>query len=415
MGIDETIEKLETLAPYMEFEQCSDSCGPQQRSTPRARTSRKMRPPQDPSSQDPLQGPPQRPLQNEHFIHHALLPGGKTLPMLKTLLTAACERDCNYCPFRAGRDTIKPKFTPDELAAVFDRLYRKRAVEGIFLSSALSGGGVRTQDGLIKTAEILREHYRFEGYIHLKLMPGAEHAQIERSMQLADRVSVNLEAPTRQSLARLAPHKRLVEELVRPLLAVEQIRSQHTGAPGGWRNRARSGPSQTTQFVVGPGGETDKEIIGTVGYLRKKVSLARTYFSAFSPVRDTPFEGLPAESPMREHRLYQCDFLLRDYGFAADELAYGVDGNLSLAEDPKLAWARIHLAEEPIELNTAEQSQLLRVPGIGPVGARHILAARKESALREMRDLRALGVIAKRAAPFVLLKGRRPDHQMALW
>ncbi|MGV8083790.1 MAG: radical SAM protein [Coriobacteriia bacterium] len=394
--MNETIEKLEEIAPYMEFEQCSDCCLP--RPAPRARASGAK-----------------QPMQSEHFIHHALMPGGQKIPLLKTLLNSACERDCYYCPFRAGRDGRKPGFTPDELAAAFERLHRQGAVQGIFLSSALSGGGVRTQDALIKTAEILRGRYAFEGYLHLKLMPGAEYAQIERAMQLADRVSVNLEAPTRASLARLAPHKRLVEELVRPLQMVEQIRRQHEGAPGGWRNRARSGPSQTTQFVVGPGGESDKEIIDTVGYLRKTVGLARTYFSAFSPVRNTPFEDLPAESPVREHRLYQCDFLLRDYGFAVNEFSYDSEGKLPLAEDPKLVWARTHLAEEPIELNTAERSQLLRVPGIGPAGVKRILDARKESTLREMRDLRALGVITKRAAPFVLLAGRRPGHQMALW
>ncbi len=343
------------------------------------------------------------------------MPGGRKIPLLKTLLNSACERDCYYCPFRAGRDVRKPGFTPDELAAAFDQLRRKGAVQGIFLSSALSGGGVHTQDALIQTAELLRGHYGFEGYIHLKLMPGAEYAQIERSMQLADRVSVNLEAPTRDSLARLAPHKRLVEELLRPLQMVEQIRSQYDGKPGGWRSRSRSGPSQTTQFVVGPGGETDKEIIDTVGYLRKTAGLARTYFSAFTPVRNTPFEDLPAESPMREHRLYQCDFLLRDYGFAPGELPYETDGNLSLAEDPKLLWAQTHLTEEPIEINSAERSQLLRVPGIGPMGAKRILAARKDGKLRDIRDLRSLGVLTKRATPFVLLDGRRPEQQMALW
>ncbi|NTW29000.1 MAG: radical SAM protein [Coriobacteriia bacterium] len=395
MGINDALEKLEEIAPYMEFEQCSD-CAPQQRP---ARAASRL----GQSKQD------------EHFIHHALMPGGRTIPLLKTLLNSACERDCYYCPFRAERDGRKPRFTPDELAATFERLHRQGAVQGIFLSSALSGGSVRTQDALIKTAEILRGHYGFGGYIHLKLMPGAEYAQIERSMQLADRVSVNLEAPTRASLARLAPHKRLVEELVRPLQMVEQIRSRYEGVPGDWRNRARSGPSQTTQFVVGPGGETDKEIIDTVGYLRKKAGLARAYFSAFIPVSNTPFEDLPAESPVREHRLYQCDFLLRDYGFNADEFPYDAEGKLSLAEDPKLVWAHTHLAEEPVELNTAERSKLLRVPGIGPVGARQILDARKEGTLREMRDLRALGILTKRAAPFVLLNGKRPGHQMALW
>lgn len=406
MGTYDTLEKLKQIAPYLEFEQCGEACGssPSRRVASRSATVASNAPRAD-----------ARARRDEHFIGHALMPGGKKIALMKTLLNSACERDCYYCPFRAGRDGHKPRFTPTELATTFMELHTKRVAEGIFLSSALSGGGIRTQDTLIETAEILRDHHGFEGYIHLKLMPGAEYAQIERSMQLADRVSMNLEAPTRQALARLAPHKRLVEELVRPLLAVEHIRSQQEGRPGGWRNRSRSGPSQTTQFVVGPGGESDREILDTVGYLRKKAGLARTFFSAFTPIRNTPFEDLPPESPVREHRLYQCDFLLKDYGFATEELVYGPDGNLPLAEDPKLVWARTHLAEDPVEINTAERAQLLRVPGVGPLGATRILAARRDGRLREIRDLRAIGVIAKRAAPFVLLDGRRPEHQIALW
>jgi len=349
------------------------------------------------------------------MIQYATLPGGKRVPMLKTLLTSACERNCRYCAFSAERDFRRTTFLPDELSAIFDQLYRAGLVQGIFLSSGLAGGGGRTQDRLIQTAEILRTRYRFAGYMHLKLMPGAEFAQVERAMQLADRVSVNLEAPTSEVLARMAPRKQLLEELLQPMRYVEQIRRVRGGQPGTWSNPYRSGPSQTTQFVVGPGGETDRELLRTTDYLRRTVNLARAYFSAFRPVPGTPFQDQPPVSALRERRLYQGDFLLRDYGFRANELIFDDDGNFSLEEDPKLAWARRHLAHAPLEINRAGRHDLLRVPGIGPVGVTRILRARQLGRLREIGDLRKIGVFAERAAPFILMDGRRPVHQLRFW
>jgi predicted DNA-binding helix-hairpin-helix protein len=351
----------------------------------------------------------------EGAIHHAALPGGKRVPLLKTLVTSACERDCYYCPFRAGRDFSRVTFKPDELATLCDQLYRSGLVQGVFLSSGLAGGGVRSQTRIIETAEILRQRYGFRGYIHLKLMPGAEFAQVERAMQLADRVSVNLEAPTTKALARLAPHKQLVEELIQPMRYVEQIRRASGGRPGVWGNPYRSGPSQTTQFVVGPGGETDRELLRTTEYLRRTIGLARAYFSRFNPVPDTPLSDLPPTVAARERRLYQSDFLLRDYGFRAEELVFDGAGNLPLNEDPKLAWARHYLSHTPVEINRAADQELLRVPGIGPVGAQRILRARRQGRLRELQSLSRLGVNAQRAAPFVLLDGRRPPYQLRFW
>jgi predicted DNA-binding helix-hairpin-helix protein len=351
----------------------------------------------------------------EGAIHYAALPGGKRVPILKTLLTSACERNCYYCPFRAGRDFRRATFQPAELAALFDRLYRAGAVQGIFLSSGVAGGGAATQDRLIATAEIMRTRFQFSGYIHLKIMPGAQFAQVERAMQLADRVSVNLEAPTAVALARLAPRKQLVEELVQPMRYVEQIRQMHGGEPGGWSNPRRSGPSQTTQFVVGPGGESDRDLLRTTDYLRRTVGLARVYFSAFSPVIDTPLENHPPESALRERRLYQSDFLLRDYGFRAEEFLFDSQDRLPLDQDPKLAWASRYLTQAPVEINRAERRELLRVPGIGPVGVERILRARRQGRLRDLRDLERLGIITRRAAPFILLDGQLPTHQLSLW
>jgi predicted DNA-binding helix-hairpin-helix protein len=339
------------------------------------------------------------------FVHNAVMPGGKRIALLKTLLTSACERDCGYCAFRKGRDFRRATFTPDELAHIYMQLYRKGTAEGVFLSSGVAGGGPRTQDRLIATAEILRRRYRFQGYIHLKIMPGAERDQIVAAMRLANRVSVNLEAPNAERLTRLAPHKRFDEELLKRLRWIEAIRRE---LPGHW-------PSSTTQFVVGGSDESDVELLTTTEFLHRQAGIARAYFMAFSPVPDTPLEEHPPTPPMREHRLYQASFLLRDYGFTTEELAFGQGGNLLLESDPKLAWAQRNLSHTPVEVNTADRRDLLRVPGIGPVGVDRVLRERRRGRLRELTDLRKLGVVAKRAAPFVLLDGRRPSYQLALW
>jgi predicted DNA-binding helix-hairpin-helix protein len=234
-------------------------------------------------------------------IHNAVMPNGKRIALLKTMLTSACERNCTYCGFRQGRDFRRATFTPDELADLFMRLHRKGIAEGLFLSSGLAGGGPRIQDRLIATAEVLRRRYEFQGYIHLKIMPGAEREQVRAAMRLADRVSVNLEAPNAERLARLAPLKVFADELLKRLRWIEEIRQE----PGRW-------PSSTTQYVVGAVGESDLELLTTTEYLHRQAGIARAYFSSFSPVPDTPLEDHPAASPQREHRLYQSSFLLRD-------------------------------------------------------------------------------------------------------
>jgi len=338
-------------------------------------------------------------------VHNAVMPGGKRIALLKTLLTSACERDCAYCAFRQGRDFRRATFTPDELARLFTQLHRKDIAEGIFLSSGVAGGGPRTQDRLIATAELLRNRYDFRGYIHLKIMPGAEQEQILAAMRLADRVSVNLEAPNSERLARLAPHKLFAEELLQRLRWIEEIRRD---VPGHW-------PSSTTQFVVGAADESDVELLTTTEFLHRQVGLARAYFSGFAPVPDTPLENRPPNPPLREHRLYQSSFLLRDYGFTVEELPFDVGGNLPLESDPKLAWARRHLVHAPVEVNTADRRDLLRVPGIGPKGVEKLMRERRRGRLRDLRDLRQLRIVAQRAAPFILLDGRRPPRQLTLW
>ena len=348
---------------------------------------------------------------DQAFVHPAQLPNGQKIMLLKTLLSSACERDCFYCPFRAGRDFRRATFKPDEFAGLFSKLNQSGVAEGVFLSSGVAGGGVRTMDKLLDTADILRKKHQYKGYLHLKIMPGSEKDQVYRAMQLADRVSVNLEAPSTERLAKLAPHKIFMEELLRPLKWVEEIR-RTVPSYKFWNGRW---PSTVTQFVAGGSDESDLELLTTISWLNKNVRLKRAYFSAFHPIRDTPFENKPAVDPMREHRLYQASFLLRDYGFDLEDLPFTNQHNLPLNADPKQAWAQIYLLNKPIEINKAGKQELIRIPGIGLKGAEAILTARSLSKLRDISSLKKLGIIAERAAPYVLLDGRKAALQLALF
>lgn len=348
---------------------------------------------------------------NNAFTHAAQLPNGQKIVLLKTLLSSACERDCFYCPFRAGRDFRRATFKPDEFAGLFSKMYQSGLAQGVFLSSGLAGGGIRTMDKLLDTADILRKKHGFKGYLHLKVMPGSEKDQVYRAMQLADRVSVNLEAPSTERLAKLAPHKIFIEELMRPLKWAEEIR-RAVPAYKFWNGKY---PSTVTQFVAGGADESDLELLNTTQWLMKNVRLKRAYFSAFHPVLDTPLENKPAVNPMREHRLYQASFLLRDYGFDLEDLPFTADENLPLHTDPKLAWAQTNLIHAPIEINQAEKQQLMKIPGIGIKGAEAILSARRSGKLRNLSALKKLGVIVERAAPYVLLDGRRAAIQTSMF
>jgi len=349
--------------------------------------------------------------QRAAFVHPAQLPNGKSIKLLKTLLSSACERDCFYCPFRAGRDFRRATFKPDEFSDLFSKMNQSGMAEGVFLSSGIAGGGMRTMDKLLDTADILRKKHGFKGYLHLKIMPGSEKDQVYRAMQLADRVSVNLEAPSTERLSKLAPHKIFIEELMRPLRWVEEIR-RTVPSYKFWNGKY---PSTVTQFVAGGADESDLELLHTTQWLMKNVRLKRAYFSAFHPIHDTPLENKAAVHPMREHRLYQASFLLRDYGFELEDLPFASDENLPLHADPKLAWAQTHLIHAPIEVNTAGKRELMKIPGIGIKGADAILSARRIQKLRDLSALKKLGVIAERAAPYVLFDGRHPASQIAMF
>lgn len=365
----------------------------------------------EPAGSEPLTESGSTPTRSERApkalpcISEISTPTGKK-PVLKAMITTACERNCFYCPFRAGRtQTQRISFTPDEMAKTFNTMQRAQVVDGLFLSSGIIKGSTATQDKLIDTAEILRHKFNYRGYIHLKIMPSAEYDQIHRAMQLANRVSINLEGATEARLRQLAPKKDYWRELFQRLQWISQLRQQE-------QLRA----SVVTQFVVGAVGDTDVELLDISEKLYHQLGLRRTYYMAFHPVSQTPFAERAPTSKQREYRLYQASFLLRDYGWNTEEFSFETDGNLSLAVDPKAAWATTHLQQAPIEINRASRAELLRVPGIGPKSADAILVARRQHKFTELAHLHAVGVHdVTRATPYILLNGRRPMQQLALF
>jgi len=343
------------------------------------------------------------------ILTHAVLPTGKTTTLLKSLLTSVCENDCLYCPMRAGRDFRRMSFQPTEFACTAIDLSRAGLIQGIFLSSGVAGGGIRTQDRLIATAQILRHHLGYRGYIHLKIMPGAEFDQVLASMKVADRVSINLEAPNAIRLPILAPRKIFEKDLMSIIRMVNRIR-QTISPTQAWKKRW---PSVCTQFVVGGAGESDKELLSTSQDLHRHQHLQRVYFSALTPHAGTPFANHPAIPKMREQRLYQADYLIRDYGFSESELAYNSSGQLPLDRDPKVIWADNHLRHSPIEVNTAERLELQRIPGIGLKGAQAIIHARSIHTIDDLSMLRKIGIQPKRAKDYILLNGQHPIRQLS--
>jgi predicted DNA-binding helix-hairpin-helix protein len=342
------------------------------------------------------------------FIHPAQKTGGGSLKLFKVLQTNACRYACKYCFTSCAIQRKRTTFKPDELATTFVSLQRAGQAEGLFLSSGIVPDADTTMEKMLATVERLRLRAGYTGYIHLKLIPGASRNLIERAVELADRVSLNLEAPNQARLAILAPDKEFADAMWQRLLwarhAIEQRRQR--GLPA-----ARS---ITTQFVVGAAGESDHELLGTVARAQHELGLWRSYFSAFHPIARSPFADAPAEDPIRANRLYQAEVMLRDYGFLVSELPFTTTGDLPRDKTPKQAWADDHL-HEPIELNRADRQLLLRIPGIGPRSADKIIAARRTNRLRDLTQLKALGVTTSWAAPYVLLDGRSAPVQLRLW
>lgn len=332
------------------------------------------------------------------WIYPVSLPQGGRTFIFKTLLSNACRNDCLYCPLRAESDCRRMSLLPEELAKTFLAYYKARRVSGLFLSSGVADSPDVTMERINSTARILRTS-RFKGYIHLKIIPGASDAAIRDSLSLASAVSLNIESPQAENFARLSKMKEYERDIIKPIRLISRLTS---------RGERFSRVKQTTQFVVGASGETDRQIIDRVGSLYSDLGLSRIYFSAYQkPLDDADLFGVTDQRKdhallNREHRLYQVDWLVRKYGFTAAEIPVDENGNLSLDKDPKEMWARDHLAFFPVDLNSAPQSHLLRVPGFGDVTVGRIMQLRTQGVrIKSLRDVGPLTKLMRKASHYV--------------
>lgn len=345
-------------------------------------------------------------------ICHTWTSDGRCISLLKILLTNACIYDCAYCVNRRSNDTQRVALTPEEVAELTIGFYRRNYIEGLFLSTGVVRSPDYTMELLIRAVRTLREQYHFNGYIHLKLVPGADPLLIEQAGLWADRVSVNLELPTRESLHLLAPDKPR-DAVVQPMRQVSRLISHNRVDRKHSRKVPRFAPAgQSTQLIVGASRETDRQIVMLSEQLYQRLDLKRVYYSAFIPLnQDTRLPALPLAPLRREHRLYQADWLLRYYGFQADELLDDQTPNLDSELDPKTGWALRHLHLFPLEVNRASYEELLRVPGVGVRSAQRILRARRQGHLA-LDDLSLLGVVMKRARYFLTARGKMLDARL---
>ena len=339
-------------------------------------------------------------------ICHTWTSDGRCVSLLKILMTNACIYDCAYCVNRRSNDTPRVALSPAEVAELTIGFYRRNYIEGLFLSTGVVRSPDYTMELLIQAVRTLREEYRFNGYIHLKLVPGADPLLVQQAGLWADRVSVNLELPTRESLQLLAPDKSR-DSVVQPMRQVNQLITVNRAERKQSRKVPRFAPAgQSTQLIVGASNESDRQIVQLSEQLYQRMELKRVYYSAFIPVnQDTRLPTRPVAPLRREHRLYQADWLLRYYGFTADELLDEARPNLDNELDPKTGWALRHIALFPVEINRASYEELLRVPGIGVLSAQRIIRARRQGHLG-LDDLVRLGVVMKRARYFITARGR---------
>ena len=341
-------------------------------------------------------------------ICHSFSADGRCISLLKILFTNECIYDCKYCVNRSSNDVVRTSFTPDEVCTLTIEFYRRNYIEGLFLSSGILKSPDYTMELIYATLYKLRHVYNFQGYIHVKAIPGADQRLIRLTGFLADRMSVNIELPTAEGLRRLAPHKSRKNILV-PMRLVQEKMKENRQEIKLYKSAPRFVPAgQSTQMIIGATPETDYQILNVAETLYKKFDLKRVFYSAFVPVNsDRDLPALKGEGPplLREHRLYQADWLLRFYHFKAEELLDETNPNFNVFLDPKCCWALKHLEQFPVEVNRADYRMLLRVPGIGYKSASRIVKARRMGALG-YEDLKKMGVALKRALYFITCSGK---------
>lgn len=347
---------------------------------------------------------------------HSFSADGRCISLLKVLMTNYCVYDCKYCVNRTSNETRRAAFTPEELAELTLEFYRRNYIEGLFLSSGVIRNPDYTMEQMIRALELLRYRHNFWGYIHAKTIPGSSPDLVRRLGLLADRLSVNVELPSEESLGRLAPNKTR-KAIFLPMGQISQEAQQSRQELTVYKNAPRFAPAgQATQMIIGATPETDYQIINLASAMYGKYGLKRVFYSAYMPaVEDSLLPATDAKPPLlREHRLYQADWLMRKYGFGAGEILSPETPNFNPYLDPKCNWAIHHLEDFPVDVNTAPLEMLLRVPGIGPVSARRIVTARRNGKLGT-DELKRIGVVLKRAQYFIRSADRpvstRPDKE----
>jgi putative DNA modification/repair radical SAM protein len=347
-------------------------------------------------------------------ICHSYAPDGRCISLLKVLLTNACNYDCLYCVNRTSSNVPRARFTTDEIVKLTLDFYRRNYIEGLFLSSGIIRSADYTMEQVVNVARKLREEHHFRGYIHLKTIPEADDALITEAGKYADRLSINIEVPEEDSLARLAPEKDV--RAIRRTMGRLRLKLDEAKEAGALKTSKIKPPrfapaGQSTQMIVGADSSNDQAILATSANLYGAYRLKRVYYSAFSPIPDSS-SALPLSAPplMREHRLYQADWLMRFYGFDVEEIVEGA-GWLSLDIDPKLAWALRHRDRFPLDVATASREELLRVPGFGSKAVDRIIATRRVTSIRAA-DLGRLHIPRQKALPFIVLSDHRPSPHL---
>jgi putative DNA modification/repair radical SAM protein len=348
-------------------------------------------------------------------ICHSYAPDGRCISLLKILLTNACYYDCLYCVNRASSNVPRARFTADEVVKLTLEFYRRNYIEGLFLSSGIIRSANYTMDQVVSVARKLREQHHFRGYIHLKTIPEADDELIEAAGKYADRLSINIEVPEETSLARLAPEKdvRAIRRTMGRLrLKLDEAQDSSKPTPKGNIAPRFAPAGQSTQMIVGADAASDQTILSTSANLYGSYKLKRVYYSAFSPIPDAS-RALPLLAPplVREHRLYQADWLMRFYGFDVGEIVEQAEGMLALDIDPKLAWALRHRDRFPLDVASASREELLRVPGFGRKAVDRIVATRRSTSIR-VADLARLHIPRNKALPFIVLSDHRPSPRL---